>query len=163
MTARRAFPASTTAILLLVAATPLGLPGQAELQQGVAVACVFYWSMFRPASMPPIAVFGLGLLVDLLSFAPIGVGVLTLLVAHGVAMTWRRELARRGFAVVWLCFLAVAVATSVLGWALTALLTFRLLPPWPGVFQAGLAAGLYPALAVLLTRAHVTLAEPEHA
>ncbi len=163
MTARRAFPASTTAILLLVAATPLGLPGQAELQQGVALACVFFWSLYRPASMPPIAVFGLGLLVDLLSFAPIGVGVLTLLVAHGVALTWRREMVRRGFAVVWLCFLGVAVATSALGWALTALLTFRLLPPWPGLFQAGLAAGLYPALAVLLTRAHTTLAEPEHA
>jgi hypothetical protein len=33
----------------------------------------------------------------------------------------------------------------------------------PGVFQAMLSAGLYPALSVVLTRAHHTLAEPEHA
>jgi rod shape-determining protein MreD len=163
MIARRAFPASTTALLLLVSATPLGLPGQAELQQGAALGCVFFWSLYRPASMPPVVVFGLGLLLDLLSFAPVGVGVLTLLAAHGLAVTWRRALARRGFLVVWLCLVGVAAAAATLAWALTSLLIFRLLPPMPGVFQAMLSAGLYPALSVVLTRAHHTLAEPEHA
>jgi rod shape-determining protein MreD len=163
MTARRAFPACTTALLVLTAAAPLGLPGQAELQQGLALGCVFFWSLLRPASMPPILVFLIGLLTDLLSFAPIGVGVLTLLVAHGLALRWRRALVRRGFVMIWLAFACVAAATSALAWGLTSLLTFRLLPPPPGVLEAGLAAGLYPALAVLLTRAHLTLAEPEQA
>lgn len=163
MTARRGFPASTTALLLLVSAAPLGVPGQPELQQALALGCVFFWSLFRPASMPPMAVFGLGLLIDLLSFAPVGVGLLTLLGAHGIAMAWRRVLVRRGFVVVWLAFVGVAVAAAAFDWALTSLLTFRLLPPLPGVFQAGLAAGMYPALSVMLTRAHQTLAEPEHA
>ena len=61
------------------------------------------------------------------------------------------------------CFLTVAAGAAVLEWALTSLLTFRLLPPLPGAFQAGLAAGLYPLLALLLVRAHQTLAEPERA
>lgn len=161
MAARRAFPASTTALLLLASAAPIGLPGQVELQQAVALGCVFFWSLYRPASLPPIVVFALGLLADLLSFAPIGVGVLTLLAVHGVAVGWRRVLVRRGFLMVWMCFVAVAIAAAALGWSLTALLTFRLLPPLPGLFQAGLAAGLYPALAMVLTRAHQTLAEPE--
>ena len=163
MAARRAFPASTTALLLLVCATPLGLPGQAELQQSAALCCVFFWSLLRPASMPPIAVFGLGLLADLLSFAPIGVGVLTLLAAHGAAVTWRRNLVRRGFLFVCLAFVAVAGGAAATGWALACLLTFRLLPLLPSLFLAGLAAGVYPALAMLLTRAHQTLAEPEQA
>lgn len=163
MMARRGFPGTTTALLLLVTAAPLGVPGQAELQASIALACVFFWSLFRPASMPPAIVFGVGLLVDLLGYAPPGVGVLSLLIAHGLALRWRRVLTRQGFLLVWLAFVGVASGAASLQWALTSLLTFRLLPPGPGVFQAAIGAGLYPALATLLTRAHHTLAEPEQA
>jgi rod shape-determining protein MreD len=163
MTARRGFPASTTALLLLVSAAPLGVPGQAELQASVSLACVFFWSLFRPASMPPAVVFGIGLLTDLLGYAPPGVGVLTLLVVHGLALRWRRSLVRQSFVIVWLTFICVAAGAAALEWALTSLLTFRLLPAGPGLFQTTVGAGLYPALATLLTRAHQTLAEPERA
>lgn len=163
MAARRGFPGSTTALLILFAAAPLGVPGQAELQVAVALAAVFFWSLFRPASMPPAVVFALGLLVDLLDFAPPGVGVLALLLAHGLALRWRRVLARQGFLLVWLSFVGIAAGAATLQWALTSLLTFRLLPPGPGIFQAAIGAGLYPALATLLTKAHHTLAEPEQA
>jgi rod shape-determining protein MreD len=163
MAARRGFPGSTTALLLLFSAAPLGIPGQAELQGAVSLACVFFWSLFRPASMPPSVVFGIGLLTDLLGYAPPGVGVLTLLIVHGLALRWRRVLVRQGFMVVWLAFAAIGGGAAALEWALTSLLTFRLLPPGPGFFQAALGAGVYPALAMLLTRAHLTLAEPERA
>ena len=163
MAARRCFPGSTAALLLLATAAPLGLPGQPELQASIALSCVFFWSLFRPASMPPVVVFLLGLLTDLLGYAPPGVGVLTLLLAHGLALHWRRELVRLGFLVVWLSFVAVAGGAATLEWALTSLLTFQLLPPGAAFFQAALGAGLYPVIAVVLTRAHQTLAEPEHA
>ena len=163
MSARFAFPAASTALLLLITAAPLGLPGQAEAQIVVALSAVYFWSLFRPASMPPPVVFLLGVLVDLLGFAPVGVGVLSLLIVHGLALRWRRLLVRQGFVMVWLVFAAVAAAASVLQWALTSLLTFSLLPPGPAVFQAELAAGLYPTLAVLMTRAHQSLADPRQA
>lgn len=161
MAARRALPAASTALLLMLVAAPIGLPGQAELQACVALSCVFFWSLFRPASMPPVAVFGLGLLTDLLAFAPPGIGVLSLLLLHGLAVRWGFFLVRQGFLVVWLCFSVLAGGVAALQWALTSLLVFHLLPPGPGVFQAALGAGLYPALAVILTRVHQTLAEPE--
>ena len=163
MMARRGFPACTTALLLLVSAAPLGVPGQAELQASVSLACVFFWSLFRPASMPPVVVFAIGLLTDLLGYAPPGVSVLALLIVHGLALRWRRVLVRQGFLLVWLAFVCVAAGAAALEWALTSLLTFRLLPPGPGFFQTAIGAGLYPALATLLTRAHHTLAEPEQA
>ncbi|MBN8891846.1 MAG: hypothetical protein ABS99_06330 [Acetobacteraceae bacterium SCN 69-10] len=163
VSARIAFPAASTALLLLMMAAPLGLTGQAALQAAVGLACVFFWSLYRPASMPPMAVFLLGLLADLLSDAPVGVAVLTLLVLHGMAMRWRRVLARQGFLVVWLVFSGLALGAALLEWLLTAALTFRLLPPGPAIFLGVLAAGLYPVLAVPLIRAHQTLAEPDHA
>ncbi|HET9019034.1 MAG TPA: rod shape-determining protein MreD [Acetobacteraceae bacterium] len=163
MAARWAFPATTTSLLLLVAASPLGLPGQAELQASVALAAVYFWSLFRPASMLPAAVFLIGLLADLLGYAPPGVGVLSLLLVHGVALRWRRVLVRQGFLLVWLVFAGVGAGASVLQWGLTAVLTWRLLAPGPALVQAVVAAGLYPALSLLLTHAHQSLAAPERA
>jgi rod shape-determining protein MreD len=163
MLSRRSFPAATAALSMLLLAAPLGLPAQPEIQAALALSSVFFWSLFRPDSMPPPAVFALGLLADLLSYAPIGVGVVTLLIVHGLAMRWRRVMVRQGFIVVWFLFVAVAYGAAALQWAFTSILTFRLLPPGPGVFLATLAAGLYPALATLLTWAHQTLAEPERA
>lgn len=163
MSARRAFPAASTALLLLLLAAPLGVDGQAEMQGAAVLGCVFFWSLYRPASMPPPAVFLLGVLADLLSDAPLGVSVLILLLLHGVAMRWRRSLAAQGFMLVWLVFSALALAASLLVWLLTSALTFRLLPPGPAVFLGVLAAGMYPVLAVPLIRAHQTLAEPDHA
>ena len=157
--ARQSFAGASTALLLLTVAAPLGLPGQAQLLQAIAIACIFFWSLFRPACMAPPLVFGLGLLADLLGFAPIGINVLLLLIAHGLALRWRRFLTRQGFLTVWLAFVLVALGAAVLQWALTCALMLRLLSPVPVLFQAALAAGIYPPLAVLLTRAHQALAE----
>lgn len=163
MAARWAFPVSTTALLLLAAAAPLGVPGQAELQASVALACVFFWSLFRPAAMLPVVVFLIGLLADLLGDAPPGVSVVSLLVVHGLALHWRRLLTRQSFLLVWLVFAGVGTGAAVLQWVLTSVLTWHFLPLRPALFQALVAAGLYPALAMLMTRAHHSLAAPERA
>lgn len=162
-TARYTFPVTTAALMLLLLSAPLGLPGQPQLQEAVALACVFFWSTFRPDSMPPPATFALGLLTDLLSIAPLGVNVLLLLIAQGVALRARRFLVAQGFLVVWLAFLGVAAGAALLEWALTCVLTFRLLPFTPALLQFGVTAGFYPALALVFIAAHRSLANPEQA
>ena len=149
--------------MLLATAFPLGLPGQAEWQPAAALACVFFWSLFRPASMPPAVVFAIGLLADLLGLSPIGASVLVLLIMHGLVVRWRRVLVRQGFLVVWLAFVGVAAGAAALQWGLVCALTMRLFSPAPAVFQWALSAGLYPLMATLFTRAHRGLADPEQA
>ncbi len=161
--ARAAFPASSTALLLLLLAAPTGLVQQAALQSAGLLACVFFWSLYRPASLPPLAVFGLGLLADLLGNAPIGIDMMSMLLAQSVVLRVRRGLVRQSFAWVWFAFALLALAVALLSWALDALLVFAWLSPAPAVFEAALACGLYPALALLLTLAHRGLAAPEEA
>lgn len=156
--ARAAFPATGTAVLLVLAATPAGLPA---LGPGLALACVFFWTIFRPAAMWAPAVFGIGLLQDLLGFAPLGQGILTLLLAHGMALRFRRFLARQSFVVVWLFFCLVAAGVAALGYALQVVLGWRVVPVSPAMVQAGLAAGAYPAVAALLTRVHEAMQRAE--
>ena len=161
--ARRALPASFSLLLVLLLCAPLGLPEQQALLPGAMMASVFFWSVFRPASMPALVVFGLGLLYDLLSFSPPGLAILTLLVVHAVGLGWRHGLARQGFLLVWLVFLLVAGGGLMLDWALMSAFTQRLLPPQPAFFELALAAGLYPLLSALFTWAHRGIADPQRA
>ena len=163
MAARVSFPATTSALLLLATAAPVGLPGQPEMQAPVALACVVFWSLYRPGSMPPVVVFALGFLADLLGYGPLGVFMVVLLVVHGVTSRLRRVLVRGGFATVWLAFGAVVVAAAGLQWALTCLMRLTLLPPEPVVLQSAFGIGLYPPLSLLLSRTHDSLAAPEQA
>ena len=158
--ARGAFPLVSTALLLVLAAVPVGLPG---LAPAVALPCVFFWSVFRPAALPPPAVFGLGMLEDLLTAAPVGSGVLILLVTGGLATRWRPFLARQSFLMVWLVYCGVALGAAALGWVLQAMLGWQLVPGAPALYQVMLSAGLYPSLAGLLTWVHEAMTRAETA
>ena len=156
--ARAAFPAAGTALLMILAAAPVGLPSALP---AMALACVFFWSLFRPAAMSPAICFGIGLLQDLLGFAPLGIGILTMLMVHGLVLRTRRVLARQSFLVVWLAFAGVAAGAALLGWVLQAALGARLPPVMPGVVFWALAAGFYPAVAAVLTRLHQAMQRAE--
>jgi rod shape-determining protein MreD len=161
--ARVSFPACITILLMLLTEAPLGITGQATLLPAVALCSVWFWSLFRPENFPPPVVFAVGLLLDLLGYLPLGTGVFTLLCMHGVALTLRRGLARRGFVWVWLVFAVAAATASLQIWLLVMLLDFRLLPPQPAVFMAVLTIAIYPVLAVPFAAAHRTFANPEDA
>jgi rod shape-determining protein MreD len=160
---RAAFPLVCTLLLMLLSMAPFGFADQAMLLPAITLPCVFFWSLFRPAAMPPPAVFLVGLMLDLLGYLPIGVGVLTLLVLHGFTVRWRRLLARQNFTVVWLAFAGLAAGSCALLWALASMLTFRLLPPAPAAFLCVLSSAVYPAVAILFTAAHRSIADPERA
>ena len=158
---RHAFPGVTSFLLMLLAMVPYGMWGQAALLPAVTLTCVWFWSLFRPGAMGPPVVFLLGVLLDLLGFLPLGVGGLTMLVAHGIARSLRRFLARHGFLVDWLIFIAVAAGIAALNWVLVSLLTLTLVPAGPVLFQAGLSMALYPVVAVPLALAHRSFADPD--
>lgn len=158
--ARAGFPGLFTAFLIILAAVPVGIPGMIG---AVALPCIFFWTIFRPAAMPAPVVFALGLLQDLLAFAALGTGVLTLLIVHGVTLRLRDILVRQGFPASWVVFSGFAAAAAALGYGLQALLGWVLPPLAPGLHQLGIAVGLYPALAWILARLHTAMRRAETA
>lgn len=161
--ARMGFPACITVVLMLLTRAPMDIPGQAALLPAVTMGCVWFWSVFRPGAVPPPVVFVLGLLWDLLGYTPLGVGVFSLLVIHGLAISARRRLSQHGFAWNWLLFSGVAAGASLLMWLLVMLLTFRLLSPAASIFVAVVTIAIFPLLAVPFAGAHRSIANPEDA
>jgi rod shape-determining protein MreD len=161
--ARHGFPAGCTALLMLLAEVPFGIAEQAAMLSAITLACIYFWSLYRPDAMPPPVVFLIGILFDLLGYLPLGVGPLTLLAVHGLVVRWRHRLALQGFVAGWLVFALFACGASALCWMLAVALSFQLLPLAPALLEALLAVALYPALTVLFLRAHRTVADPERA
>jgi len=155
---RSAFPTLVTLGLIVLAAVPVGAPG---LIMAVCLPTVFFWTIFRPSTMPPPAVFCIGLTQDLLTLAPLGSGVLLLLLTHGIIMRFRGLLVRQSFWLVWLVYAGVAVGGAAMVWALTGLLNWQLPPTTPAMHQLGISVGLYPMLAWVLTRAHRAMQNAE--
>lgn len=158
--ARASAPAALTVLLMVMATVPPDLPSAVP---ALALGSVLFWTLFRPAAMGPAVVFGLGLLQDLLTFSPLGVGMLTLLLAHGVALRARAVLVRRPFLLVWLAVAAISAGALALGYGLNAALTWTLPPVDPALHLLALAVGLYPPLALLLTGLHRRLERAEGA
>ncbi len=159
--ARWAFPGFMLVAGLVVLGMPFGLPSQAALRPVYAMACVYFWSLYRPAALPVPFVALCGLLLDLLGLSPLGIWAVLLLLLQLAVIAARRRLAPARFLTSWGAFIGFALAGAGLAWAAQGLLQLRLLPLWPVLWQGLFAAGLYPALARLLIRAHRSAAAVE--
>ncbi|OYV38458.1 MAG: hypothetical protein B7Z80_09960 [Rhodospirillales bacterium 20-64-7] len=151
---RFAFPAAFLVFGLFVIGLPLGFAGQAELRPVYAMACVFFWSLYRPASLPAPIVALAGLLLDLIGLSPLGLWAVLLLVLQGATLATRRRLIPRSFFLTWMVFAGFAVLLTGIAWAAQSALSLMLLPAMPAAAQSLLAVGLYPAFAACFIRAH---------
>jgi rod shape-determining protein MreD len=151
---RHAWPVAFMLFGLLLIGLPFGIPGQAELRPAYAMACVFFWSLYRPVSLPAPMVAATGILLDLLGMSPLGLWAVLLLILQGSTLAARRRLIPQSFFMTWLVFFGFAASLSACAWLLESLLELRMLPVLPAAAQALAALGLYPALAGLFIRAH---------
>lgn len=78
------------------------------------MACAFCLVLRRPSLLPPLAVFGAGLLHDLLAGGAVGPGALGLLAATEYLRGAGRSLRRRGLLAEWLAAAAMAALALVI-------------------------------------------------
>jgi rod shape-determining protein MreD len=151
---RYSFPAGFMLLGLFVIGMPFGFPGQAELRPVYAMACVFFWTLYRPASLPAPVVALTGLLLDLLGLSPIGLWAVLLLLLQAATDAARRRLIAQSFMRTWMIFVGLAAGLAALAWLSQSLLDLQLLPLSPVGVELLAAFGLYPALAGFFIRAH---------
>lgn len=155
--ARDSAPGAVAVLLLLATGLPLGSVAHHGGMPLTTLASVYFWTLYRPGLMPPWLVFGLGVMADLLSAAPLGVNPLILLLLHGAVLTQRRVLARQSFLLVWVGFALFATAILALHWTLRALLALSLQPLSPALLECGVTIAVYPLLSWLFVRVERSL------
>lgn len=148
----RSFPTITMLMLALLSVLPLRFPDYAAVATLLALAGLYYWTIYRPELLPPVAIFLSGLVLDLLSGAPLGIAALVFLLARVVVMPQRRFFVDRLFPFVWGGFTLLAAGTIAFLWLLGSLFSGVVLDMRAATLQWVLTVACFPAVAYLLMR-----------
>ena len=140
-------PTLATIFLMAFFTLPIRLSFFELMPMLIAVASVYYWSIYRPEYMPIGAVFLLGLVHDFFSGGPFAATALALLALHLVTLTQRETLAGKSFIVIWLALVIVGLVPAETDRRFAA-------AQLSAVRRAGLAVS-----ETALTRAHYDLSE----
>lgn len=150
--AARLLPSLTTLLAGLVALQSVHLPGYWAVTPAFALMAVYHWTVYRPDLLSPMALFGIGLLYDLLAGGPPGVTSLLFLCARIAVLHCRRWLVGRPFPLVWGGFTLLTAAAMVGLWLVQSALVFRFVGLSPSIYRAVLTISLFPIVSFLLGR-----------
>lgn len=149
---RRLTPFGITTLLVLAGVLPVHIPSYGPVAPLLPLMAVYHWSLYRPDLMPAAAVFVLGLMVDALTGAPIGVNAGIFVVVRGVVESQQRFFIGKSFAIVWFGFALVLAGALALSWILVSAFHVAIIAPGALAFQFALTLGGYPVLSWLLLR-----------
>jgi rod shape-determining protein MreD len=114
-------PALLCALASLLFAAPFSLFGLRLPEPVFALAPAFAWPIIRPSLLPPLALLGLGLFLDLLWGAPLGVWPASLLAAYAPVLLGRAFLSGQGVWTLLAWYVGGCAAALLAGWLLVAL------------------------------------------
>jgi rod shape-determining protein MreD len=101
---RMLFAHGVTAILLLLSVVSFSLPYISGVRPFFVLMAIYYWAIYRPTLIPPVATFGLGIILDLLTGAPVGLNALLFTVLQWVVRRQRVFLMGQPFVMIWIGF-----------------------------------------------------------
>ncbi len=86
---------------------------------------IYFWALYRPQIMPPLLAFTLGLLADILSGMPIGIGAITLVFLNWLISSQRIFLYAQSFLIIWIIFSVFYTAIIALQWLFYGLISLQ--------------------------------------
>lgn len=145
-------PIATTTLVMLLSIQPIQVPGYAVVVPFFTLMAAYHWTIYRPALLPPPALFVIGMTQDLLSGGMPGATALVLLLARPCVLTRRRHFVNRPFPFVWIGFTVVIGGATAFLWILHSLLAAQLLDCRGPAFRAALTIAVFPVASFLLGR-----------
>ena len=143
-------PALTLLALVLISVLPWGIgPGYQFALPALPLLAVYFWTRAQSHLLPATFVFAVGLVVDVLSYGPLGYWSLVYLA--GLALTeFSTRFGGRGNLSEWLGFAGVMAALSAIAWLLASVYFVRLVNWRPMAWAAVLLPLAYPVVQALL-------------
>ena len=160
---RHTLPVLLAGLAVLIDLAPRPAAGGGGVGPFLTLAVVYFWCVYRPDLMSYPAVFGIGLVYDLLSGWPLGCTALAFVLGRGLLIARQRFFYAKSFFVIWALFAFLIVGVEAMRWGIGVLATGRLVDPTPLAVEAGLTVVLYPALSWLLVRVHDQVLVAAHA
>lgn len=155
--ARNMVPVTVTLLLVLVTLVPFGVPAIDQLLPLLPLMAIYHWSIYRPQQMTGIAVFCIGLAVDLLTGSYLGVNTMILLLVRYAVASQRSFLVKRSFWMIWWGFMVVCALALLVEWLLVSALAEQFVWPQSFLLQYLIGLTVYPLVSAFLTGLHGSL------
>ncbi|MTI08687.1 rod shape-determining protein MreD [Curvivirga aplysinae] len=152
--ARSSLPLLVTVIAVVLGVIPLHLPDSEVIKPMLVLACVYYWTIYRPDLMPMFLVFIIGLFQDLLYGSPIGISSFVYLIVAFLVGTQRRFFHGKTFGIVWWGFMVVAVLAAILFWVVFCILVKDYVSPMSFIFRYLMSLAWFPIAFVVMVLVH---------
>lgn len=147
--ARILSPVLVAVMLMFIMMVPLRLPNFGTIAPSIALMAVFYWAVYRPDLIGPVAVGLMGFLQDAISGAPLGMNAMVCLLVYSSVVSQRQLFLAHGFLILWWGFTLTALIAGLMTWAIHSFLHFDIVPFDPVLYQAAAGISLFPAVAWL--------------
>ena len=119
-TGRQIVPVTSMFLLALVGSMPVGPSHAFEIFPMLNIITIFYWTIYRPDLFPPVVLFLIGLIDDVVMGTPLGLMASVFLFAYGITLSQRQFFIRKPFYVTWLGFSIISAFCVFFIWALVA-------------------------------------------
>ena len=84
---RQTVPVMTMLLLALIGSMPLGSFHTFEIFPMLNIIVIFYWTVYRPDLVPPVVLFLIGLIDDVVMGTPLGLMACVVVLLDGVPFT----------------------------------------------------------------------------
>ena len=156
--ARNILPFGLTVVVMLFGLTPTYVPGLSQITPLYTLVAIYFWAIYRPDLLGYGLAFAIGILEDLLTGAPLGVGALTLLLTQWVVFNQQKFFHAKTFAITWFAFVLVAFGAVLLKWFFIGVVADGGFTPFGDLFAAYLITlAIYPLIAWLFSKAQTGL------
>jgi len=115
---------------------------------------VFFWSVYGPDYLPPLSVFVIGLLQDLLTGGPLGLWPAVYLFTQFIVMSQRAYFLGREQKVVWIGFGFASLGAGLILWLVMSLMSGALLPVRFLLLQLAATVAIYPVFGAVFKELH---------
>ncbi|MEE2526267.1 rod shape-determining protein MreD [Hyphobacterium sp. HN65] len=133
-------------------AAPLRIAGGPDLMPMLPLITLFIWSTVRPRFIPPIVIFVVGLLQDVLSGGVMGIWALAYLSAMTITRSREEEGPTREIGPVWIRFLVTLIIAVPIAWGAGSLVIGQMAPVRPLLIESVASALMFPLIALLFIR-----------
>lgn len=151
-TGRHLVPFLVTIAAMLLGMVALPLPGYSWMAPPFTLMAIYYWVIHRPDLLRPGTVFAIGVLQDLLSYAPLGLTTLTFVLVYWVVLKQRRFFLGNSFAFLWFGFLLIDAGAGAAQWAIYSLMEAHLVDLTALGMQTVMAAVTFPLAGWVFSR-----------
>ena len=141
-------PFALSLFLVLLVNLPVSFTGRMLPSPLLALACVYYWVLVRPDLMPPVAVFLIGFLEDVVSGGPPGLWAAGFLAAYALTDRERDTLAGLSGLGAILGFAGSMLVAALTAYALYWAVYWRPTPLAPLFLETVVTVMFYPLVAL---------------